>query len=108
MKNKLWILIFSAFLMSCTSSFSTVNQVEDRAFLQLEGHFNGTQLIIDETAPINISEESVKSFELNGRLVVRFPLTKGTHSIKVLRGESVVVNRKIYVTNANTFEVIVP
>jgi len=109
MKNKIWIFAFVLLLAGCgTSSFTSVNQIENRAYLQLEGNFLGTELIIDDKAPIAITKESVKSFEYDGREVVRFPLTTGSHKIKVMRQNTALVNRTIYVSNSNTFEVIVP
>lgn len=95
-------------LMGCSTHFESVNQVNDSAFLQLEGQFLPTQLIIDNNPAIDLTEENVETFLLNGKTVARFPISIGKHTIKILRNNKVVVNRNIYLSNDNTFEVVVP
>ncbi len=95
-------------IVGCSSHFESTNQVNDSAFLQLEGNFLNTQLILDKGTPIDISKISIETFTLNGKEVTRFPISTGKHTITISRAGTVIVNRVIYVSNSNTFEVVVP
>lgn len=101
------VTIFFILLASCSSHYKSVTQVNEKAFLQIEGNYWGTQLIIDNQKPINISKNNIKSFNLDGRDVVLFPISTGKHSLKIIREEQVIVNKAFYVSNGNTFEVLV-
>ncbi|WP_133408044.1 hypothetical protein [Parashewanella tropica] len=104
--RKLFLLIFLAFsLVGCGSSYKASTQVAEGAFLQLSGDFWNTTLKIDGQTSMEISEDSVESFDIGDKEVVRFDLTPGTHLVEILRGGKVVVKRKIYVSNGNVFEV---
>jgi len=101
-------LFLSVFMAGCSTHFETTNQVNDSAFLQLEGNFLDTQLTLDGGTPITLNADSIETFSLRGKKVTRFPVSTGKHTIKVTRSGTVVVNRVIYVSNSNTFEVVVP
>jgi hypothetical protein len=100
--------VFSMFIIGCSSHFESTNQVNDSAFLQLEGNFLNTQLTLDNGTPIVLTKISIETFTLNGKEVTRFPISTGKHTITVSRSGTVIVNRVIYVSNSNTFEVVVP
>jgi len=108
MKNTIWIIAASLFLLGCSSSFRTTNQVSDSAFIQLQGNFIGTNMIIDGNESIQLSSENTKTFSLNGIEVARFPVSTGKHTIEIIRAGNIVVSRTIFVSNSNTFEVVVP
>ena len=108
MNKKIWIVAISLFLFGCSSSFSTVNQVNDSAFIQLQGSFIGTSMVIDENNPVELREDNTKTFSLDGIKVARFPISTGKHTIRILRAGNIIVNRTIFVSNSNTFEVVVP
>jgi hypothetical protein len=82
--------------------------VNESAFLQLEGDFLNTQLILDDGETVELTEDSTATFLLKGKKVARFPISTGKHALKIIRSGDVVVNRVIYITNSNTFEVFVP
>ncbi len=102
------ISILLLILSGCSTHFESVNQVNDTAYLQLGGDFIGTQLSIDSNPLVNLTEDSIETFKLNGKKVARFPISTGKHHIKIIRSGNVIVNRNIYVTNSNTFEVVIP
>jgi hypothetical protein len=107
MKNILLITI--VFMLSaCSSGFSTSTQVDDKAYLQLAGNFANTVLIINDQQPIRLDSNDVSTFKLNGEMVAKFDLPTGSHTVEVLRANTTVVKRKIYVSNGNTFEVRIP
>ena len=104
----IFTFVFSMLIIGCSTHFESTNQVNDSAFLQLEGNFLNTQLTLDKGIPIQLTEGSIKTFTLDGKEVTRFPISTGKHTIKVIRAGTVIVNRVIYVSNLNTFEVVVP
>ncbi|GAA0859723.1 hypothetical protein [Aliiglaciecola litoralis] len=102
----LLLLVFMT--VGCQSNYQTVTQADDSiAYVQLSGNFWGTELIIDDNAPIVITEGKLETFKLDGKEVIKFELGTGSHRIKVLRAGKLVVDRKIYVSDGNTFEVVV-
>jgi|TARA_B110000967_G_C18549844_1_gene394805 hypothetical protein len=104
----IFTFILSISILGCSTHFESTNQINDSAFLQLEGDFFNTQLTLDEGAAVELTEGSIKTFSLNGRKVVRFPITTGKHTLTITRSGNVIVNRIIYVSNSNTFEVVIP
>jgi len=98
--------LFALLLSACSSQFQTVTQVDDVAHLQLSGDFSGATLTINEQAPINL--DSAETFTFKNEKVAKFQLATGSHNVKVERGGKLLVNRKIYVSNGNTFELRVP
>ncbi|MCB5226437.1 MAG: hypothetical protein NWQ54_15900 [Paraglaciecola sp.] len=93
-------------LTACSSSFQTSTQVDDKAYLQLVGNFSGAVLRLDNDDGIDL--ESMKTFKLKGEKVAKLSVTTGTHQVIVERSGQIIVNRKIYVTNGNTFELRIP
>lgn len=103
---KLFITCLLAIVLSgCSTNFSEVKQLDDKAFLQLTGNIENGFLIIDDKK-IDLTEVDI--FTLDGQSVAKFEVQTGTHLIEVLKKDKTVVKRKIYVTNGNVFEVIVP
>ncbi|MFQ3198925.1 MAG: hypothetical protein ACI8R9_001584 [Paraglaciecola sp.] len=97
--------LFAIMLSGCSTNFSEVKQVDDKAFLQLTGNFENGFLIIDGKG---IDLTQVDTFTLDGQNVAKFEVQTGTHLIEILKKDKTVVKRKIYVTNGNVFEVIIP
>jgi uncharacterized protein YcfL len=96
--------IFS--LIGC-GSYKAITQSESGSFLQLKGNYQNSNLSIDNHPSIQI-DKNQKTFTLNGEQVIKFTVSAGTHTIKISRDGSEVVNRKIYVSEGNVFEVMVP
>lgn len=103
------LAIFAALILTaCSSGYQAVTQVSDKAYLQLEGQYLNTQLVVDNLPAITIRSDEIKTFNLNGKQVVRFPIATGSHAIKIIKAGKTLVNRKIYVSNNNVFEVVIP
>lgn len=97
--------MFSFMLLACTSSYESVTQVDDsKAFVLLTGNFKDTSLYINENDSIDLSAD-IKTFEIDGIEVAKFEVPSGTNNIKLYRNGNLVLNRKIYVTSGNSFEV---
>ena len=108
MINKIFAVVVSLLVLGCSTNYSTTNQVDDLAYIQLQGNFLDTSLVIDDGAPILINEDTTETFTLEGKVVAKYPISTGKHTVKITRAGQVVVNRVIFVSNSNTFEVTVP
>jgi predicted Ser/Thr protein kinase len=98
----------TAFLMGCSSSYNSVSQSDGSiAYLQLSGDFLEHQIQIDEQTPIQLTEDTISTFEIDGKTVTKFEISSGTHRVKLSRSGVTIIDRKIYVTSGNTFEVLV-
>ncbi|RYV03835.1 hypothetical protein SOPP22_02150 [Shewanella sp. OPT22] len=100
--------ILMMLVVGCGSSYKASTQTAEGAFIQFSGNFWGTTVSVDNQTPVLISQDKIEAFEIDDKEVVRFPIETGTHSIKVSRDGTLIVNRKIYVSNSNVFEVKVP
>jgi len=98
-------VLFSFLMLGCTSSYESVTQVDDtKAFILLTGNFENASLQINTNSPITLAD-SIETFMLDGKKVAKFEVTAGTNTVKVFKNGALVVNRKLYVTNGNSFEV---
>jgi hypothetical protein len=92
-------------MLGCTSSYESVTQVDDtKAFVLLTGNFENASLQINTNSPITLAD-NIETFMLDGKKVAKFEVTVGTNTVKVFKNGALVVNRKLYVTNGNSFEV---
>jgi hypothetical protein len=98
-------VLFSFFMLGCTSSYESVTQVDDsKAFILLTGNFEEASLQVNTNSPINLAD-GIETFELDGNNGAKFEVTAGTNTIKVYKSGALVVHRKIYVTKGNSIEV---
>lgn len=105
MKNFISIL-FVALLSACSTNFQSATQVDDIAYLQLSGDLTDAELIINSNPAVLLN--NAKTFKLNGVQVAKFNLALGNNLIEIKRDQTTLVKRKIYVSQGNTVEVIVP
>jgi len=103
-----FILLIMIVLSGCSSNYSSVTQVEDQGMLQLSGDFWGVTLTLDSNNEVVISRNEHDSYFKDEKEVIEFPVTPGKHTLKISRKGSLIINRKVYIGNGNTFEVIVP
>lgn len=107
MKTLLVLLLLSA-LAGCHSGYRSYTQADDsKAYIQLNGDYLGAVLIIDDNSPVKLDDGSITTFELDDEEVVKFEVSTGSHQIKIMRNDIVLVNRRIYISAGNTFEVVV-
>ena len=88
------------------SSYHSVTQTETGSYVLLSGNIKDTELMLDEQPAILVSQQ--KAFKIDGKSVVKFSVAKGTHTVKINKHGQTIVNRKIFVSEGNTFEVMVP
>lgn len=101
----IFFVLFSFLMLGCTSSYESVTQIDDtKAFILLTGNFENASLQINTNSPITLAD-SIETFMLDGKKVAKFEVTAGTNTVKVFKNGALVVNRKLYVTNGNSFEV---
>ncbi|MCC5879508.1 MAG: hypothetical protein JJU03_06420 [Idiomarina sp.] len=97
------------FLAACTSSYeSTTQQADDGAYIRLSGNFMGTELTINDQAPIRLREGSTRTFRLDNERVALFELSPGAQRIRITRDSELIVNRELYVGRGNTIAIRVP
>lgn len=97
------------FLAACTSSYeSTTQQADDGAYIRLSGNFMGTELTINDQAPIRLREGSTRTFRLDNERVALFELNPGAQRIRITRDSELIVNRELYVGRGNTIAIRVP
>lgn len=98
-------VLFSFLMLGCTSSYESVTQVDDtKAYVLLTGNFEGASLQINTNPQITLGD-NIQTFILDGKEVAKFEVKSGTNVIKVYKNGALVVNRKLYITNGNSFEV---
>ena len=106
-KMKYLLVVSSLLLLAACGSFTSVTQTEEGTFLQLIGNRSGVVLVIDDKSQLNL-EADTKSFDLNGKIATKIVVSPGQHRIKIKRGGSLLVDRSIYVSEGNVFEVMIP
>lgn len=104
-----FIALCALFLSACTSGYSsTTQEADDGAYIRLSGNFLGTELTINDQAPIRLREGSTRTFQLDNERVALFELTSGTQRIRITRNGELLVNRELYVSRGNTIAIRVP
>ncbi|WP_115717786.1 hypothetical protein [Gallaecimonas mangrovi] len=106
--KKILMVAIAMVLSACSTHFSTTTQVDDKAYLLLTGNINGATLIIDEQPDINLDSSNIRRYTEGDETVVKFAVNVGNHLVEITKAGKVLVKRKIYVTNGNSFEVRVP
>lgn len=104
--KKILMMGLALLLSACSTHFSTTTQVDDKAYLLLTGNTQGAMLTIDDQPQINLDESN--HYTQGDERVIKFQMDVGSHQVEVQKNGQVLVKRKIYVTNGNTFEVRVP
>tara|TARA_Y100001970_G_C14217497_1_gene850579 strand:+ start:1191 stop:1511 length:321 start_codon:yes stop_codon:yes gene_type:complete len=99
------ILLF--FLFSCSSSNTGAIQKAEFSYIKFLGDFKNVSVVIDDGEAINLSYYQNNMFIIEEKNTL-FKTTKGKHSVKVYRGEALIVNRIIFIEDQATFEVLIP
>ncbi|TKB45573.1 hypothetical protein [Thalassotalea mangrovi] len=108
MLKKILSICLVLVLSACAGEYNTAQQVDESAYLQLQGNFLNTQLTLNDATPINITTDTINTYKFEGKTIAKLPITTGSHKIKITRGGEVLVMRSIYVSAGNSFEVTVP
>lgn len=102
--KKLLLACISLLLVAC-GSFKTVTQTEEGSFLQLVGSTDNAVLQLDD---IRMDLNETESFDLNGRKVTKIAVPAGQHRVTITRGGALLVDRNIFISEGNAFEITLP
>ena len=104
--KRLSISLAFVLLVGC-GSYQTVTQSDGLAYIQFVGGTQDETLLIDGQTSGTLGVD-LESFDLNGVIVTKIQLPPGTHEVELSRSGETIVHRKIYVSEGNIFEVIIP
>ena len=105
MLKTLFSVLMVVFITACGSTTYTTQESE-KAFLQLQGNISNSVLVVDDQRVT--LDDNIKKYELQGKQVADFPVSIGAHQVKVYKGSVVVFNRKVFIAQGQTYEVVVP
>lgn len=108
MLKTLYIAFAVLFLAACSTNYSSSKQVADQAFLMLTGEFDGAVLVVDKQAPVALDSSQISRYKEQGKEVIKFEISVGEHEVSITKNGQLVVHRKIFVSNGNSLEVIIP
>jgi hypothetical protein len=98
------LLMFVVLLATGCGTYSQSVLVDDKAYLLLIGNPDGNIVTIDDTKPIDLTNDTT-SFSLNGAQATKIQVSTGSHTVKITKNGTVTVNRKFYVSTGTSFEV---
>ena len=93
------LLIFLASFVSSCAFKAGSTQLADTAFLTFDGDASGLALQVDENAPIPMR---------SGETDTLYEVAPGKVHIRVWKSSQVVINRNVFVSHGQTFEVTIP
>lgn len=105
-KLKALALVCMTIALTACGSFKTVTQTEETTYLQLVGDPRNAVLTLNEATQVDLS--AMESFDLNGKQVTKIAIPAGQHRISISRNGTLLVDRKIYVSEGNAFEITLP
>ncbi len=100
------LLLCAAFLLAACGSFKTVSQTEETTYLQLLGNKEDVVLVLDQTTTVDLN--TLQSFDLNGKEATRITVPAGQHRVTLTRKGALLVDRNIYVSEGNAFDITLP
>lgn len=103
---KILISIFTAFLLAACHSTDYNTQHDERAYIQLNGDYVETEINVGDLK-FAITEQT-KSYNLNGKQVVKFEIPKGKHQLTIYKNNKVIIKKFILVSEGQTVEVTIP
>lgn len=103
------VLCLALIVSACGSNYRSVTQqADDGAYIRLSGNFYGTELVINDQAPVTLREGSTRTFRLDNERVAVFEVTPGPQRVLITRDGSTLVNRELYIGRGNTIAIRVP
>ena len=101
----LMIATLVALLAAC-GTYQTIEQSEPGTYLQLVGKTDNIILQLDQQSTLDL--DNAKSFDQNGKRVTKIAIQPGVHRVTLTRGGALLVDRKIFVSEGNAFEILIP
>jgi len=102
--KKLSLILGLILTLTACGSYQQTVQVQDKSYLLIIGDPSGSILTIDNGQPIKLGVDT-SSFDLYGKTATKIQIEIGTHTIKIIKNGEVIIHRKFYVSNGNSFEV---
>ena len=102
--KKLILLFAMVLVLAACGAYQQTVQVSDKAYLLIIGDPDGGVVTIDDGKALAMEKDTV-SFDLNGQTATKIEITIGSHTVKITKNGELIVNRKFYVSNGNSFEV---
>ncbi|PNU18641.1 hypothetical protein C2E25_16600 [Geothermobacter hydrogeniphilus] len=90
------MLVLLLFVAGCGGYYSGTTQKQTVSALQFVGNVDNARVVVDGAEPFSIA--SIQNYEI----------APGKHSIKIYRGDRLLVNRVVFLGNHQTTEVRVP
>ena len=103
--KQIFIVLVLLLTTACTST-SYTTQVDENAYIQFSGNYQGSQVQIDET--VFTITEATESFNLNGMQVVKFEIPTGKSQLVVSKDGAVVIKKYLFTNEGQTVEVNIP
>lgn len=102
------LIITSLFLtlLGCSSEYKSTEQVEQYAYIQLKGNYQDSEIILNNGE--SLSANSLSTFKDGNEVVISIPVDAGTHDLKVKKNGQLKVHRKLFVSEGESREVLVP
>ncbi len=89
-------------------TFQQTKQAESGSYLLLRGDSYNKLLQVDEQSPVVIGKET-HGFVLDGERVTKIAVTPGKHRVTISAASGKIdVDRTIYISEGNVFEIQVP
>lgn len=95
---KFTIAAASLFIAGCSTSTGTLSR-DPVSYLRLSGVSDGQIAVVDELPPVSLLPKKQQA---------TLQVVPGKHRIRVLRGQTVLVDRTILVSDLQTLEISVP
>lgn len=102
--KKIIVASIALFIAAC-GSFKSVTQTEEGTYLQIIGSPYDAVLSLDGSS---MDLEGAKSFNLNGKRATKFAIAPGQHRVTIARDGALLVDRQIFVSEGNVFEITLP
>ena len=101
----LMIATLVALLAAC-GTYQTTEQSSPGTYLQLVGKPDNVILTVDQKTTTDLN--NAKSYDQNGKLITKFAVLPGVHRVTLTRNGKLLVDRKIFVSEGDAFEILIP
>lgn len=98
MTRGILILLILLLPLGCGGYREGIVQKDEISYVKFVGNWKGTSVFIDDLDPVKLKRGSA----------LKYGVSPGTHSVKVFRGEVLVLNRDIFLSDQDVREVRIP
>jgi len=90
------LMLLLLLLSACGGYQATTVQKDEVSYVKFVGDWKGVEVHIDNLEPIQLADQN------------KYGLAPGKHSIKVFRGERLLLNRVLFISDQEVREVRIP